>query len=85
LDLAIDQNWELDSMLVAAPAAHPKSSHDVDAMPAGIFGYPVVSLRFLLRAGNPGQVFSRAIFTMNSLMNFLRPRTPGMAEVPNSS
>src|SRR5258708_29194405 len=57
LDLAIDQNWELDSMLVAAPAAHPKSSHDVDAMPAGIFGYPVVSLRFLLRAGTRGRFF----------------------------
>ena len=59
-------------MLVAAPAAHPKSSHDVDAMPAGIFGYPVVSLRFLLRAGTRAGL-SRAILTMNSLMNFLRP------------
>jgi hypothetical protein len=42
-------------MLVAAPAAHPQSRHNVDAMPAGIFGYPVVSLRFLLRAGTRGR------------------------------
>ena len=43
--------------LVAASTAHPKSSHDVDAMPAGISGYPIVSLRFLLGAGTlePGQ------------------------------
>jgi hypothetical protein len=59
-------------MLVAAQAAHPKSSHDVDAMPAGIFGCPVVSLRFLLRAGTRGR-FINGDLNDESLNEFLRP------------
>jgi hypothetical protein len=72
------------AMLVAAPAAHPKSSHDVDAEGLA-FSSIQLSRRDSCCALVPGAGLSRAILTMNSLMNFYARWTPGMAEVPNSS